>query len=162
MERYAEVIEEIIRSFDPESYITRSYAAFVRVDPEALEEQVVRDYRRCLPEQVERALSVCCDLGRPPAVEALEALAVDASHQALLLVEAQTRRALGLVKRDAEQLSSALAIFERVGAVPSAARARCERGLLIGDMAELERGMRALEALGDLEQLERYDRAKRG
>jgi hypothetical protein len=44
--------------------------------------------------------------------------------------------------------------------VPYAARVRCERALLTGNQTELEAGMRVLEALGDLDQLARVERAR--
>jgi hypothetical protein len=45
-----------------------------------------------------------------------------------------------------------------MGAVPYAARVRCERALLSGDHAELENGLAVLERLGDRLQVGRYER----
>ena len=44
--------------------------------------------------------------------------------------------------------------------MPYAARVRCERGLLTRNQGELEAGMHVLEALGDLDQLARVERAR--
>jgi hypothetical protein len=62
--------------------------------------------------------------------------------------------------RDTAKLTRALEIFEESRAVPYAARVRCERALLTGDQGELEAGMHVLEALGDLDQLARMERAR--
>jgi hypothetical protein len=78
----------------------------------------------------------------------------------LKLLEAQARRALGIAMRDAAELARALEIFEQTRAVPYAARARCERALLTGNQSELEAGLRVLEALGDLDQVARVERAR--
>jgi len=40
-------------------------------------------------------------------------------------------------------------------------RDRCERALLIGDAQEFAAGMRALEAIGDVDQLERFEQARK-
>ena len=63
--------------------------------------------------------------------------------------------------RDPAELTRALGIFEETRAVPYAARVRCERALLTRDQSELEAGMHVLEALGDLDQLARVERARR-
>ena len=70
-------------------------------------------------------------------------------------MEAQARRAVGAGQRDVGQLTAALHLFEQTGAIPYAARTRCERALLTGDNAELEGGLLVLEHLGDVEQIGR-------
>jgi class 3 adenylate cyclase len=72
------------------------------------------------------------------------------------LIEAEARRGLGLARADRVELERAQAIFERIGAVPGAARVRCELGLLTGDEASYAAGAAELERLGDIDQLERY------
>ena len=62
--------------------------------------------------------------------------------------------------RDTAELTRALGIFEETRAVPYAARVRCERALLTRNQSELEAGMHVLEALGDLDQLARVERAR--
>ena len=82
--------------------------------------------------------------------------------EGLKLLAAQARRALGVATRDTGELTRALEIFEETRAVPYAARVRCERALLTGDQGELEAGMHVLEALGDVDQLARMERARGG
>ena len=62
--------------------------------------------------------------------------------------------------RDPAELTRALEIFEETHAVPYAARVRCEWALLTRNQSELEIGMHVLEALGDLDQLARVERAR--
>jgi hypothetical protein len=45
-----------------------------------------------------------------------------------------------------------------MGALPYAARVRCELALLTGDRTELDKGLAVLERLGDRLQVGRYDR----
>jgi hypothetical protein len=59
-------------------------------------------------------------------------------------------------------LTRSLAIFDELGAVPYAARVRCERALLTGDHAELDEGLAVLERLGDRLQVSRYERRQVG
>jgi hypothetical protein len=80
----------------------------------------------------------------------------------LKVLEAQLLRTQGLASTDPVDLGLALDLFEEMGAVPYAARVRCERALLTGDEAELAAGRAVLESLRDVEQLERYERLQRG
>ena len=68
------------------------------------------------------------------------------------------RRGLGVVGRDRDMLSRSLALWEGMGALPYAARVRCELALLTGDRAELDKGLAVLERLGDRLQVGRYER----
>ena len=108
------------------------------------------------PTTVELALAFASDAGRPAPVRLLERLLASETYRAYPLVEAEARRALGLQRRSTADLEAALARFERHGATPSAARARCELALITGDASELARGTRELERIGDLVQIERY------
>ena len=112
------------------------------------------------PERAERALSFCLDHQRLPSKDALGRIAQVAGSHGYLLLEAQARRGLGVLAHDPGELTRALAIWEQARAVPYAARARCERALITGESAELASGMRELEALGDVDQLGRYERVK--
>src|SRR5216683_3327581 len=75
---------------------------------------------------------------------------------------AARRRGLGVVGRDTDMLARSLALWEEMGAVPYAARVRCERALLTGDHAELGKGLAVLEGLGDRLQVSRYERRQVG
>ena len=55
-----------------------------------------------------------------------------------------------------------LTLWEDMGAVPYAARVRCERALVTGDQAELDAGLAVLERLGDRLQVGRYERCQVG
>ncbi len=157
VEQYREVLEPILRLFDPGSAFGRM-RPYLIPDLEALEAQVVREFRSIsIPRLhfVERALSLCIDHGQLPPPEAVQRIAQFAAAHGLRLLEAQALRALGVVQKDSDALARALDIFQRIGAVPYAARARCERALLTGDEPELTAGMRTLEILGDLDQLGR-------
>ena len=118
---------------------------------------------RARQQLVERTLSLCADLDRSLAPEAIRPIVESAAADGLKLLEAQARRALGIGRCETPPSSRApSAIFEEARAVPYAARVRCERALLTGDQSELEAGMHALEALGDLDQLARMERARSG
>src|SRR4029077_2346803 len=102
------------------------------------------------------------DAGQPLGSEQLTELLAFAERGHFRPLEAQVRRGLGMVERDRDMLTRSLDLWEAMGAVPYAARVRCERALLTGDQAELEKGLAALERLGDRLQLGRYERRQGG
>ena len=53
-------------------------------------------------------------------------------------------------------MSRAIAIFERLGAVPHLGRARAERGLLQHDAVEIDAGLAILKKLGDNNYVDRF------
>jgi hypothetical protein len=162
VDRYRAVLEEILKHFAADSLFGR-LRPYGRGDIATLEAEVVGGFGtipRARQQLVERALSLCCDLDRSLAPAAVQPIVISAAADGLKLLEAQARRALGISRRDTAELTSALRIFEETRAVPYAARVRCERALLTGDQSELEAGMHALEALGDLDQLARMERAR--
>jgi class 3 adenylate cyclase len=164
VDQYRAVLEEILKHFAGDSLFGR-LRPYARGDVDTLEREVVRGFGtipRARQQLVERTLSLCADLGRAHDPDTIRPIAETAAADGLKLLEAQARRALGIAGRDAAELTRALAIFEEAGAVPYAARVRCERALVTGDEAELETGLRALEALGDLDQLARMERARGG
>ena len=108
------------------------------------------------PETIELAIAFASDRDTPPPERLLERLRAGDRYASTPLVEAEIARALGLLRRDAARLNEAIAVFERCGAVPSAARARCERAMLTGDQAELRAGVAVLDRLGDARQLARF------
>jgi class 3 adenylate cyclase len=108
------------------------------------------------PEAIELALAFASDAGRPPPMRVLQRLAASERLRSLPLLAAEVQRAMGLASGKAQPLETAIGLFDSCGAQPSAARARCERALLVGDDAELRRGLERLELLGDLEQIDRY------
>jgi hypothetical protein len=132
--------------------------SYLADDLDALVERVLHGFRLHNPEYPERTLALCADLRHPPDVEAIRPVLDFATAGRLRILEAQARRTWGLAEADAAQLGRALEIFEATGAMPYAARARCERALLTGDETELAAGRAALEALGDGRYLERLER----
>ena len=162
VDRYRAVLEEILKHFAADSLFGRM-RPYGRGDLESLDAEVVRGFGtipRARQQLVERTLALCTDLDRPLTPDTLRPIVAAAAADGLKLLEAQARRALGVAERDPAELARALAIFEETQATPYAARVRCERALLTGDPAELEAGLHALEALGDLGQLARIEHAR--
>jgi hypothetical protein len=135
----------------------KSVRAYIGPDFDALEETVLREILHNTRERIERVLNLFLDRGRIPDRSLLDPILNLAASHGYAPLEAQARRALGLTARDPEELARALGIFERIGAIPYAARVRCERALLTGDEAEKTTGLRVLEALGDQAQLRRFE-----
>jgi class 3 adenylate cyclase len=152
-----EVLGEILRRV-PASSPAALMTSYLADDLDALVERVLHGFRLHNPEYPERTLALCADLRHPPDVEAIRPVLDFATAGRLRILEAQARRTWGLAEADAAQLGRALEIFEATGAMPYAARARCERALLTGDETELAAGRAALEALGDGRYLERLER----
>ena len=164
VDRYRAVLEEILKHFAADSLFGR-LRPYGRGDLETLEAEVVRGFGtipRARQQLVERTLALCVDLGRSLPPDAVRPIVESSAAEGLKLLEAQARRALGVATRDTGELTRALEIFEETRAVPYAARVRCERALLTGDQGELEAGMHVLEALGDVDQLARMERARGG
>jgi tetratricopeptide (TPR) repeat protein len=160
IDRYREVVEEIARQLSPDTP-SRRFMGLVLGDLEAVATEVERGDTPSSVEFLERALSFCCDRDHRLARDVTGAMIAAAELHEQQPLEAQARRALGTAAKDPQQLAQALAVFERIGAAPYAARARCERALLIGDEQEFAAGMRALEVIGDVDQLERFEQARK-
>jgi class 3 adenylate cyclase len=162
VDRYRAVLDEILKHFAADSLFGR-LRPYGHGDIETLEAEVIEGFGtipRARQQLVERTLSLCSDLDRSLAPETIQRIVTSAAADGLKLLEAQARRALGISMRDAAELTRALEIFEETRAVPYAARVRCERALLTRNQGELEAGMHVLEALGDVDQLARVERAR--
>jgi tetratricopeptide (TPR) repeat protein len=107
-------------------------------------------------EAAERRISLACDHREEIPKEVLEQGLERAARVRVPLLEAQIRRARGLAYRDANELSRAIEIWERIGAVPQLGRARAERGLINSDAAETDAGLAMLKKLGDVEYVDRF------
>jgi class 3 adenylate cyclase/tetratricopeptide (TPR) repeat protein len=107
-------------------------------------------------EMVERRLNLVCDRRAPMSRPALEAGLVKARKTGVPVLEAQFRRALAIANRDASQMSAAIEIWERLGAVPQLGRGHAERGQLLGDQAETDQGLAGLKKLGDLNYVDNF------
>jgi hypothetical protein len=113
-------------------------------------------FARYPSEMVERRLCLAADLRADLPDNVLPTLLARAEAQKLPLLEAQTRRALGLARGDPAELTAAIDTWERVGALSNLGRARAERGLLTGDQAETEAGLAILKKLGDVNYVDRF------
>jgi class 3 adenylate cyclase len=152
-----QILREIVRRAPPNSTMTKM-GPYLDSDPEGLVEGIPWSLRSHNPDYGERALALCADLGRLPASEIIRSALAFAIECRLRILEGQARRALGLALRDSHELAHARSLFEETGSLPYAARVRCEQALLTGDEPELAAGMRVLEELGDVTQLERMGR----
>jgi len=155
---YQGILRTITDAFPPDR--EKSVRAYIAPDLDALEAEVLRNLANNPRERIERVLNLFLDQGRIPDRGVLDPILKIAVSHGYVPLEAQARRGLGLAARDPSELATALAIFERIGAVPYAARVRCERALLTGERAERTAGLRALEALGDQAQLRRFERVQ--
>lgn len=112
-------------------------------------------------ERLERGLNCLLDHDRLPPIDLAERILASQPGEFPIL-HAQAERVLGRSQRDVGHLTRALDLFQRVGAVPYAARVRCERALLTGDHDEMDAGLAVLERLGDSQQLGRFERLQVG
>ena len=179
VERWSAVLDEILGQFE-EGHPTRRLQGFVAPDVDALT-NVITSWRSYVQrvQHVERALAACADRGKRVPTEPLDEIIerddgfLDAVKMVYFAPVAQwpavERRALrwvrgrvleaGLVVRvvlpGQVDLASSLSLFQEIGARPYAGRVEIELGELTGDRNLSERGLVALDALGDVDQLER-------
>jgi predicted ATPase/class 3 adenylate cyclase len=162
-ESYREMLDAILMAFPADSHF-REWLGYGGSDlsriPEAVSE--IAGTLSGLPERAERGLNLLLDAAQPPTAGRLTELLAFAERGHFRPLEAQVRRGLGVVGRDRDMLTRSLELWEAMGAVPYAARVRCERALLTGDETELEKGLAVLERLGDRLQLGRYERRQVG
>jgi tetratricopeptide (TPR) repeat protein len=107
-------------------------------------------------EQLERRLNLANDRRQAVPAVVMDALLERATRVRVPILEAQARRSFGLARRDVSQMTAALEIWERMGAVPSIGRAKAERGWITGDPAETEAGLAILKKLGDVNYVDRF------
>ena len=162
-EPYREILEAIVMAFPADSHF-RGWLGYGTEDLRLVEEAVSQVARTTpgLPERAERGLGLLLDADHAPATDHLGVLLELAERGSFRPLEAQVRRALGMVGRDHDLLTRSLALWEEMGALPYAARVRCERALLTGDRAEFDKGLDVLERLGDRLQMGRYERRQVG
>jgi hypothetical protein len=162
-ETYREILDTILMAFPADSHFRR-WVGYGGTDLRPIAEAVGQMARTAtgLPERAERGLNLLLDAGDVLSPDRLGELLKMAEDGHFRPLEAQARRGLGVVERDRDMLTRSLAIWEEIGAVPYAARVRCERALITGDKAELDKGMAVLERLGDRLQVSRYERRQVG
>jgi hypothetical protein len=163
LELYGTIHDEISSAF-PEGSTFRYWLGYGRTDLEscqaAVEHFLLRP--RLQIERLERGLSMLLDHDRLPSTDGLLAVLAVCHEAEYPLLEAQVERALGRAKREPARLERSIALLDRAGARPYAARVRCERALMTGDAAEMEAGLTVLERLGDAEQVLRFERLQVG
>jgi hypothetical protein len=149
-----DAMESVLGRF-PAGHINRVWLAFIRGESGFVADDpyLVGTYPY---ESVEKRLCLASDRREQLPSEILEAGLEKAVQVGVPLLEAQVRRARALAYRDATEVAPALAIWERVGAIPHVGRARAERGLLTGDQAETDAGLAILKKLGDLNYVDRF------
>ena len=69
-------------------------------------------------------------------------------ERGLQLLAAQTRRAIGVLEHDAEELSRSLELFRGMGARPFVARVTAELGEVRDDGGLIDQGLSMLEGHG--------------
>ena len=162
-ETYREILDTILLAFPADSRL-RGWLGYGGPDLAPIEAAVNEFVLEGggLSERAERGLNLLLDAGRPPAADVMTRLLAFAEPRSFRPLEAQLHRGLGMVGRDVDMLTRSEAIWEKMGALPYAARLRCERALLTGDGAELEKGLAVLERLGDRLQVARYEQRQVG
>jgi hypothetical protein len=163
VETHAEILTAIITAFASDSPF-RLWLGYERGDVKAVEAALrlvrVANFRHI--ERVERGINLLLDEGHLPPPSLLETFLKVASESGFRPLEAQSRRGLGIARRDVDQLTRSLTLWEEIAAKPYAARVRCERAMLTGDRMDMERGLQVLEGLGDRTQVSKYERLQVG
>jgi class 3 adenylate cyclase len=163
VEQYSAIHDEISAAF-PEATPFRRWLGYGNTDLQsclgAVEHFLLEP--RIQLERLERGLSLLLDHDRLPSTAGLLSLVGFCDQYEFPLLEAQAERALGRAQQDVARLDRSITLFDRSGARPYAARARCERALITGSDAEMNAGLRVLEGIGDAEQVGRFERLKVG
>jgi len=149
-----DAMESVLGRF-PADHINRLWVSYIRGESgfTSTDPFVVA---RCPLEGAERRLSLACDHREQLPVEILEVGPEKALRAGVPLLVAQVMRARALAYRDPSEMTRALAIWDRIGAVPHQGRARAELGLLTGDQVETNAGLAMLKKLGDLNYVDRF------
>jgi len=142
-----DAMESILARF-PANHFSYNWISYIHGEAVWAEDDAY--LRKSSPaEMVERRLNLVCDRRGAMSRPALEAGLAKARSTRVPILEAQFHRALALADRDAVEMSAAIEIWERIGAVPQLGRGHAERGVLRGDRVETEAGLSALKKLGD-------------
>ena len=162
LEVYGMVFDEIAVQF-AEGTRVRRWLGYAGPDL-SLVEDAVRLHpvdRSVQLESLERGMSCLLDHDRPPPADVAERVLAFRPGEFPIL-QAQAERVLGQSQRDVRRLSRALNWLEAAGAVPYAARVRCERALITGNHDEMDAGLAVFERLADTQQLGRFERLQVG
>jgi len=148
-------MESILARFPADNF-NRFWATYASGDVEYDADSQFPDKGRVPVEMLERRIGMLCDLRRPVPQQVLDAALERAARDKTPLLEGQVRRAQALAAQDPAEMTRAVEVFERLGAVPQLGRSRAERGLLLHDAAETEAGLAILKRLGDTNYLDRF------
>ncbi|MEO6349955.1 MAG: hypothetical protein ABIP53_04815, partial [Candidatus Limnocylindrales bacterium] len=157
VDRWRSVLVAIYAQSSFEEYSRRIARAHFDIDIASLAALLSEPRMMRVPSLIAQAIGLCADHAVEIASVALEEWRSAAIKEQTALVEAQARRCLALAAHDIAELHMALDLAERCGAMPLAARIRCELGLMSGDREMYAAGAGALESIGDIDQLERYE-----
>jgi hypothetical protein len=158
VERWRDVITEIMQQFPADDTFRRLTEAMLAPDPDAIARALeAGPWPVQRLERFERAISTLSDERRSVASDVLDTYLDVTVEYGARPTEGQIRRCLALQRGDVGEMRRAIAIFEGCGAPPLVARARCEAALLTGDAPGLADGIAALERLGDATQIGRYE-----
>jgi len=150
----ADAMESILARF-PANHINRAWTAFIRGEP-TLDNPDIVTTRRFPFESAERLVNLMNDLRVKIPEDVVTAGVDNAARRQLPLLHAQLLRSRAILRSDASDMNAALAIWERIEAVPLIGRARAERGLITGNDAEIEAGLALLKRLGDVNYVDRF------
>ena len=130
---------------------------FLSNDYDSLVREVVVNYRVFFGrlDYVQRATERLTDRRHPIPEPALRSIVAYAQERGLRVLLTHSRRALGVLWNDDAELRRALQAYEAMEARPFVARVKTELALRTRDPGLLEAGVTELEALGDVDQLER-------
>jgi class 3 adenylate cyclase/tetratricopeptide (TPR) repeat protein len=149
-----EPIESIIARF-PKGYNQSDLIPYLHDDAAFKPDDEVLGYS--YPREfAERRFSLAADRRQEIPRSVLDASLAGAIEDRVPLLEASIRRARGLAMRDEAELSAAIALVEPRGALPALGRARAERGLVRGDVGEMEAGLDMLKKLGDVNYVDHF------
>ncbi len=166
IEEFGQIIDEILQKFRTartDSPVVTRIEPYLRLNFEAMTHYVGRFPFRHLPsiEHYERTLSLLTDYRHPVAPDLVRRIAAFAAEFHYRPLEAQARRALGVMAADADELGRAATLFQETKAVPYEARARCEHAIVAGESGAFATAERILEQLGDIDQIERLAVARK-
>jgi len=152
-DHWRELAMRIFDASDP-GIRTQRLRSYVHGDAETLAREMFDDYHRFTGrlDYPVLALGYLADRRQPVPMQVLDELVEYMQERGLRLVLVQGLRLRGLIRRNEDDLRSALEIAIDMHAAPTAARLRTELGIVAGDAALLAQGMDELDALGDVEQ----------
>jgi class 3 adenylate cyclase len=150
--RWREVADGILGQYGPD-HPTSALIAILNADLPAAA-ALIDSHERYTERYyyLEMAMSLCADREYPVARAALDSVIERAQAVDFRVAAAQGLRLRGLLNAEGTDLDRSLALFTEMRAAPYIARLQTEIGLLANDQAQLEAGLRGLEALGEVEQ----------